>query len=128
VSEAVFYMIICYPLAMYLGVKGLIYATMVDWYLSLFISIIAISKIISWNPKSIGLYFVKIISVGLILSGILIFLRTFNASVYFAGLGFIVIYYIAVRALSLNNELKWIEKLVIKKLFALASRDEPRAN
>jgi hypothetical protein len=121
-------MIICYPLAIYLGVKGLIYATVTDWYLSLFVSVIAISKILSWNPKSIGLYLVKIISVGLILSGILVFLKTLNASVYFAGPGFIVIYYIAVRALSLNNELKWIEKLVIKKFFALTSRDEPRAN
>ena len=114
--EAILYMAICYPLTVHMGLHGMVYATMFDWFLSLVLSMIVLSRILDWNLQAIVKYFLKIVFCGVILFIFLKFLKSNDISMYLSFLLYVILLFLLLSVLSINSEIKMIAKILLKRV------------
>lgn len=91
--ETIIYIVICYPMAIFWGVYGFIWATIIGWYVSLLITFFVVARVIQWDMRPTLRYLLKIVLLSCVAFAILRGMKAQNVPVFLSSGIFVVVFY-----------------------------------
>jgi O-antigen/teichoic acid export membrane protein len=126
VFETILYFVVAIPLVQRFGLKGLVIAKIIDWYIALGLDFYFLQKILVWKLSRLFKTCGKSFFASLLVVGGALVLRSQHApfvlSVGILGMG----YYAVIRSLNLSSDLREFERYFWKQISVVLGRLKKR--